>query len=333
MMRAWGVNPRTTIKMIAENTFLIQFTKEKELQYVINRGLWNYREDVIAIKRVQGPEDLEAPKVDHIEINTQWHHIPTEAVKKEGVRLMAEQIGQPISEVTETCVSGNRVYKVRMLLPLDKPLKDSLEVNHPTMGVFKTLIVYERVNRICLFCGNLGHENTTCADRNRMQRLKMDPRYMGKPGMEKATDNKVGTWINNQNQVPIQGDKRDSTEEGETTKQQTRNESGPTETNPTETAAQNYTNLGVDLNMPSQQQKERRARKGKATQMQVDRSDQQMSLKRMGPAMEENERETTLQITDGVTEGRLENDEWYTATHVNKKRAVEVSGMPPPQAQ
>lgn len=90
---------------------------------------------------------------------------------------MAETLGTPLSEVTELCVSGNWVYKIKLLLPIKKPLKDSMEVTHPTLGIFNAFIVYERVNRVFLFCGILGHKNSTCGDKIRVQRLLLDPKY------------------------------------------------------------------------------------------------------------------------------------------------------------
>lgn len=144
MARVWGVHHDTEITMIAKNTFLLQLVTENDTLHILHRGLWTYREDAIATKRAYGPEDLKSPKVDRIELTTQWHRIPLETVKKEGVRLLAEEMGTPLSEVTEVCNAGTKFYKIKLLLPLDKPLSDKREVAHLVLGTFTAYIVYER---------------------------------------------------------------------------------------------------------------------------------------------------------------------------------------------
>lgn len=125
MLKAWEVDPETEITMVAKNIFLIHFVIENDLLHVLHRGLWNYREDAIATRRIYGPANLEAPEVKHVAINTQWHKIPIDGVTKEGILNLAEKLGTPLSEVTETCIAGSRCYKVIFLLPIDKPLQDS----------------------------------------------------------------------------------------------------------------------------------------------------------------------------------------------------------------
>lgn len=309
MMRAWGLHPDTTMKMITKNTFLIHFITEKDLLHVMHKGLWNYKEDAITTKRVHGPEDLEELTIENIEINTQWHHIPPEAVKKEGVSLMAEKIGVPISEVTDFCLSGNRVYKIRILLPLDKPLQNTLEVTHPTLGKFIAHIVYERVDRFCMFCANLGHDKT-CPKRIRMLRLSRDPRFKDRPGMKGMTKDRMGPWINNQNSVPRPNWSREKDDtSGTNTVSEEKREKNYKNTNPNrgnskETGAQSAkahkantedgdngsdmlespigSGLGVDLNYPDCEKAVNRRRKGKDLQMQIEVPSQTMAQKRMG---------------------------------------------------
>lgn len=88
MLKAWGVDPKTEISMIFKNTFVMHFITENDILHVMHRGMWNYRDDPVAIRRAYGSSDLESPSINNIEMTTLWYRIPTEAVKKKGVLLI-----------------------------------------------------------------------------------------------------------------------------------------------------------------------------------------------------------------------------------------------------
>lgn len=302
-------------------------------------------EDAIAIRRAHGPEDLEDPKVTSIEINTQWHRIPAGAVKNEGVVAMAEQIGTTLTEVTNSCIAGNRVYKVKLLLPIEKPLKDTLVVTHPTLGSITAYIVYERVSRLCMFCGRLGHDNTTCADKNRMQRLMIDPKYKNRSDAKSLSENRVRPWINNQDLIPVP----DMINQG--IGNQNPQNTAPFEFHAasfgqTQNSAQGETRkkykgikiterrekgmasgLDLDLNQTEMGQTESRKRRDKGPAYTTEGAEGMLFLE--GPSMGELTRQEIAQESGGNNTDRSVCE----IVHVNKKRVVEVSQGPPPPQQ
>lgn len=203
MLRAWGVNPQTKIRVVDRNIYTIQFVTKDELERVLGRGIWTYKQDVVALKRIQGQADLGKPEVKQMELWCQWHRIPHESVTHEGLLMVAQsKVGVPLSDVEETFLGGQKFYRNNMLLPIDAALKDKVSITHPNIGTFNAYLVYERVNRICLFCAKIGHEHTSCADRVRMQRLRLDPRFKDRPEMEKMTQPRLGPWVNNPALMP-----------------------------------------------------------------------------------------------------------------------------------
>ncbi|KAF3330557.1 hypothetical protein FCM35_KLT03911 [Carex littledalei] len=54
MMKAWGSHYNTEITTVARNIFLIQFVNAHELSRVMSRGIWTYRGDAVALRRVYG---------------------------------------------------------------------------------------------------------------------------------------------------------------------------------------------------------------------------------------------------------------------------------------
>lgn len=159
MKRAWAVHTDMTITSIAKNYYLVQFEKEQDINRVMHKGVWNYKGEIVVLKKSEGPVDLAQPKVPKMEVWTQLHNIPTQAFTDEGICMIAETLGETLSEPTETFLAGNKFYKIKILLPVDEPLKDTIEVTHQNLGILKIHVVYERLSKICLYCANLGHEH------------------------------------------------------------------------------------------------------------------------------------------------------------------------------
>lgn len=205
MMKAWGVDPATDISILARNMFLAQFTNREDLEKVMQRGIWTYRTDAVFPKRVRGSSDLEQPAVEVAEVWTQWHRVPPAAISKEGIHILARELGTPISEPVELFVGGHKIYKVKMLIKIDGKLKDRVDADHPELGTIPIYITYEKLPRICLFCSKIGHESLDCAEKLRLERLRVDPRFRDLPQMQQPIKLKVGAWINNSAKVPLTG--------------------------------------------------------------------------------------------------------------------------------
>lgn len=137
---------------------MIEFVTKEDLARVMQRGLWTYRGDALVLKQLYRQPDLTKPLVTHMKIWTQWHCIPLVQSQMKGLpRLRRKKIGTPLSEATHIFANGMSFYKIKLLVEIDKKLKGSLEVTHPTLGDFEIFLVYENLNRVCLFSGKVGH--------------------------------------------------------------------------------------------------------------------------------------------------------------------------------
>lgn len=203
MMRVWAVNPHTEMSVLDKNIFLVQFVTEGELTRVLNKGIWTYRGDAVVIWRVLSQADLDNPQVLQMEVVTQWHRIPRQAITHEGILMLSQKIGEAMAEVEEVFSGDNFFYRLKLLIPIDKPLKDKLQITHPTLGSVNIYLVYEKLNNLCLFCVHMGHLESECPDKLRMARLCMDQRFRDRLDKDTATKPKIGPWINNSAVVPI----------------------------------------------------------------------------------------------------------------------------------
>lgn len=105
----------------------------------------------------------------------QFHNIPVNSLKEEGLVLMEKVVGTLVSAPVHSFFNGRQVMKFKILVSLDEPLKDNVTLTHPTLGEIKIFCVYERVAQICLYCGCLGHELVTCLDHSRVSAIVHNP--------------------------------------------------------------------------------------------------------------------------------------------------------------
>lgn len=68
MTKAWGVKAQTSFTPINRNMYVVQFELNEELERTINRGTWNFKGEMVILKRAQGPTDMVNPKVNKVEV-------------------------------------------------------------------------------------------------------------------------------------------------------------------------------------------------------------------------------------------------------------------------
>lgn len=157
------------------------------------------------LKRKPTQSDLTSPHVPDMETWVQLHNIPAGTITGEGIQLLATDLGTPMTEPTASFIDGNKYYKIKVLMPMEKPIKEKLRITHQQIGTITIHVVYERLSKICLFCAGLGHEHPDCVDKIRMEGLARDLKYANQPGMQGITDLKLNPWINNVALVPKMG--------------------------------------------------------------------------------------------------------------------------------
>jgi Domain of unknown function (DUF4283) len=202
MMRVWNMGAQSSITVVAKATYLIQFTEVNEMCNVIDKGVWTYKNDLIAFKQASKPNDLTPEFVQAAEMMVQLHNLPPETFSQEGLLLIMQAVGTVLTEVTDFIQNGKKVYRAKVLITLNQPLKDKVIVSHPTLGPITTYLLYERLHRACLFCGLMGHEMSSCATKLRIARLKLDERHKERPEMVNILEPKIGAWITNLAKIP-----------------------------------------------------------------------------------------------------------------------------------
>jgi hypothetical protein len=157
---------------------------------ILTKGGWSYRGDVIALRIAHSHSDIRPDFVEAIEIWVQIHNIPMGTLTT-GVLMLAKEVGSSQSEVQELTLGGKKIYKIKLLVSLQKSLKDKIIVRHPVIGRFEPCFVYEKLQRVCLFCSLIGHEIANYYDRQRLTILKREKSYNQRPKMEGIMELKI----------------------------------------------------------------------------------------------------------------------------------------------
>lgn len=100
------------------------------------RGTWTFRSDLVALKLVQSPADLNLGHITHAAIVVQLFNLPVRSLREEGFNMVVCKLSTALSPPAEAFVGGHRFVKMKVLLPLNEPFKDKVKVQHPTLGLF-----------------------------------------------------------------------------------------------------------------------------------------------------------------------------------------------------
>ena len=99
-------------------------------------------------------------------------------------------------------IGGKQFFKIKIAIPLTQRLKDTVSLRHATIGEVLVYVVYERVGRACVFCGKIGHEIGTCADRTRLARIKNREENKERADMHNILTPTIGSWITDPMLIP-----------------------------------------------------------------------------------------------------------------------------------
>lgn len=202
MLLAWGADPATHFQSIAKNCFLVEFKNEEDLTRAQAGGPWSFRGDLVATKKVASHLDLNPDLITHASLWVQFHHVPLNSLTEEGLAILGGTVGVPISAPIQGYIGGKRFVKIKVVVPLSEPLKDSVSMGHLMLGDLEILCTYEKITRACRYYGKLGHEMHTCPDHQKMSLLMQNPPPNIIISPEELLAPKFGVWLVDPLRVP-----------------------------------------------------------------------------------------------------------------------------------
>ena len=108
----------------------------------------------------------ENPHADYLKVLPVWiriRHIPVNFNTEHTIRDIAEHFGQVTHVAFDPLKPQSRGFvRVRILLDVNKPLKNSRDVELPAGEVVSIGIEYERIRKRCYQCLRLTHDKEQC---------------------------------------------------------------------------------------------------------------------------------------------------------------------------
>lgn len=202
MKNAWNAHSDTLIRPVAKNCFLIKFCDAKDRLTALTRGPWTFRGDLVAVSQVASQLDLIPSHVRYATLWVQLFNIPLNAFIEEGLLMVRRKVRAPLSAPMGGFVGGRKFTKIKVSVDLIEPLKDKVKVTHPVLGEITAFCVYEKVSRICNFCGFLGHELASCPNHGRLSTLMQSPAGRDRMKAHNLLSPTKGLWTTDATLIP-----------------------------------------------------------------------------------------------------------------------------------
>ncbi|TXG64850.1 hypothetical protein EZV62_011844 [Acer yangbiense] len=185
MSKIWRVSGGVDIEPIKGNIFAFYFTNDEDRMRVLRGGPWSFDRAIIIFDEPTGTRDISNLRFNYVDFWVQIHNLPLLCMNEEiGITL-----GSLIGEVRDydsgiTSDASGRYIRVRVTIPVDKPLQRSLRVDLLGDEKISTMLLrYERLLDYCFKCGRLGHLLDECVEKVNVRDLSSD------------ASRKLGVWL------------------------------------------------------------------------------------------------------------------------------------------
>jgi hypothetical protein len=130
-----------------------------------------------------------------VQLWVQIHNAPLQQMTKKAIKQVAQEVSDLVDPHLEGADKWDTFSIIRLDINSDKGLKDRLDICLPYGKERTTLIHYERLVRVCLYCAKIGHEVEHCDERIRLlSRIKHYPPELHEVLNEKLRP-RCGGWI------------------------------------------------------------------------------------------------------------------------------------------
>lgn len=200
MAKAWQ-KVYLDISQVENNLFMAHFRTYDDLSWVWQKQPWSFGSEVFLFEWVSLDDKIKpmsAYTFKHLMVNVRIYGIPSSLKNVENVKLAAGVIGQiskaePIDE--DSLHKNDKFVSVRIRLDVNKPLPDHVILEQPGKSDLKAYLHYERIPRICTFCGLLFHNVQVCPQRQKIVIQFLD-------ATEENLKENLGKWITQLNYLP-----------------------------------------------------------------------------------------------------------------------------------
>ncbi|XP_030963118.1 uncharacterized protein LOC115986612 isoform X5 [Quercus lobata] len=148
---------------VGDGLFRFKFSMENQLKWVINNGPWSFDNHILLLRRWEKGMTAFSVNFQTVPMWVQVWGLPFDLIYKEAGIDIGQGIGRVIEVDCKAIASGEaRFLRVRVEVPLDKPIRGGAAVLSPEGDKVWVAFKYERLSGLCFHCGLLGHEAKAC---------------------------------------------------------------------------------------------------------------------------------------------------------------------------
>ncbi|MBA0845733.1 hypothetical protein Goarm_022809 [Gossypium armourianum] len=159
---------------LGEKRYLFQFFHEVDIARVLAGTPWFFNNHLLILKRIpygQNPATLE---LNSIEFWVQVHELPPGLMSKPLAKQLGNFCGGFIGYDSAIPVLGSKRYmRIRVCLDVAAPLKRKNKIQVGKAMTAYACFKYEKLSLFCFICGKLGHGESFCPLRLRIEPSKI----------------------------------------------------------------------------------------------------------------------------------------------------------------
>ncbi|KAK3164185.1 hypothetical protein QOZ80_1AG0013850 [Eleusine coracana subsp. coracana] len=202
MRAAWGLR-FLKVSQVTDNLFMAYFRSEEDQRWVWQRQPWTAERETLLVEWVDpsGSRPMDSYTFRYLPVNVHLYGIPKALRSVDLVDKIIEKIGVKDSSVV---MSGSAMFRIpeyviaRVILDVTKPLLDRITINISMEKKIKIYIHYEKLVKICSFCGHLFHNVSNYKKRHQMI-LKLHPTEA-----VKVPEEIYGLWRTQESEIPTE---------------------------------------------------------------------------------------------------------------------------------
>lgn len=205
MARAWRHHYHA-ISQVSSHLFMAHFTSQESMMFVLTRQPWTMGSDNLLIEWIDPADESKTKddyKFEHIYVNVRVYGVPKNHRSLQLLQQILSTVGKPseFHPLQESMLFARSDYiwgttKIRITDSVVD--KISLTLDEETTKM--VYLYYEKIGRICLFCGVMFHTVQHCQKRNN---IIMDRVRSGK-STEDVPFFRYGEWIMDSAKIPAQ---------------------------------------------------------------------------------------------------------------------------------
>ena len=202
MRSAWG-RRFYKVTQIIPNLFMAHFREEDDLRWIWQRQPWIAERETMLVEWIDptGQRPMESYTFRYLPVTVHLYGIHKTLRFVDLVDKIIKKIGEKDKSVvlSESSMFRAQEYVLaRVILDVTKPLLDSVTISLSADRKIKVYVHYEKLVKICNFCGHLFHNASSCLKKQQII-WKLSPSEAAK-----VPDDVYGKWRSQEQEIPLE---------------------------------------------------------------------------------------------------------------------------------